>query len=95
MAVVPPLAPAQLQFHGPLPVTDEAVPAEQRPVVGALVSVWPFAVPQAPFTSRLAEQLASVPPLLPLQLHVQGPEPLIAVAVPAEQRFAVGALRKF
>ena len=39
----------------------------------------------------LAEQLAAEPPLDPVQLHVQGPLPLTAVAVPALQRLVVGA----
>jgi len=39
----------------------------------------------------LAEQLAVVPPLDPVQLHVQGPLPLTVVAVPALQRLVVGA----
>lgn len=33
----PPLLPAQVQFHGPVPLTDDAAPVLQRPVVGALV----------------------------------------------------------
>ncbi len=41
-----------------------------------------------------AEQLAVVPPLDPVQLHVQGPVPLTDVAVPALQRLAVGAVVK-
>ncbi len=39
-----------------------------------------------------AEQLAVVPPFDPVQLHVHGPLPLTAVAVPALQRFVVGAV---
>ncbi len=38
-----------------------------------------------------AEQLALVPPLDPVQLHVQGPVPLTVVGVPALQRLVVGA----
>ncbi len=38
-----------------------------------------------------AEQLAVVPPLDPVQLHVHGPVPLTAVAVPVLQRLVVGA----
>ncbi len=37
-----------------------------------------------------AEQLALVPPLDPVQLHVHGPAPITAVGVPALQRLAVG-----
>ena len=50
VAVVPPLAPAQLHAHGPLPLTVDAVPALQRLAVGALLSVPPFEAPHAPFT---------------------------------------------
>ena len=42
--------PAQVQVQGPFPVTTEAVPAEQRLVVGALGTTWPLALPQAPST---------------------------------------------
>src|SRR3954447_15193265 len=49
-AVVPPLRPMQLQVHGPIPVTMEAVPVLHRLVVGALVRVTPLAPPQAPYT---------------------------------------------
>ncbi len=38
-----------------------------------------------------AEQLAVVPPLDPVQLHVQGPVPRTVVEVPALQRLVVGA----
>ena len=96
-AVVPPLLPAQFQRHGPLPVIVDAVPALQRLVVGALVRVAPFEEPHVPFTPCVeatfsAEQVAVVPPLLPAQLHDQGPLPLTVDAVPVVQRLAVGAL---
>ena len=39
-------------------------------------------------------QLAVVPPLLPAQLHFQGPLPVIEDAVPAVQRLFVGAAEK-
>ena len=38
-AVVPPFAPEQLQVHGPVPVTELAVPCVQRLVAGAAVKV--------------------------------------------------------
>jgi hypothetical protein len=50
------------------------------PAVAVTVHCWIF-----------AEQLAVVPPLEPVQLHVHGPLPLTAVAVPELQRFVVGA----
>src|ERR1700722_4159208 len=95
LAVVPPLAPAQLHDHGPEPETDEAEPVVQRLVVGAVETVVPFADPQAPLVGvavLLAEQEAFVPPLAPVQDHDQGPEPLTLVAVPAVQRLVVGLL---
>ena len=95
----PPLLPAQLHDHGPLPLTVEAVPAVQRFAVGAVLTVAPFELPHAPFTgcaeaTFVAEQVAVVPPPLPAQLHDQGPLPLTVEAVPALQRFAVGALAR-
>ena len=39
-----------------------------------------------------AEQLALVPPLEPVQLHVHGPEPATEEVEPAVQRLAVGAV---
>ena len=96
-AVLPPLLPAQLHDHGPLPLTVDAVPALQRLAVGAALTVPPFEEPHAPFTGGaeatfVAEQVAVVPPLLPAQLHDHGPLPLTVDAVPALQRLAVGAL---
>ncbi len=49
-AVLPPLAPAQVQDHGPEPLTLLALPAAQRFVVGALVNVPPLDEPQEPLT---------------------------------------------
>jgi hypothetical protein len=48
---VPPLLPRQVHVHATLlaVLTAEAVPALHRLAVGALLKVWPFAVPQAPF----------------------------------------------
>ena len=48
--VVPPLLPVHCQVHGPVPVTAEAVPAVQRPALGATLAVVPFAGPHAPFS---------------------------------------------
>jgi hypothetical protein len=95
--VEPPLLPAQVQFQGPLPLTVDDAPAVQRLAVGALVRVAPFEEPHAPFTGGadatiVAEQVATVPPLLPAQVQFQGPLPLTADAVPALHRFAVGAV---
>ena len=85
--------PAQVQFHGPLPVTLDAVPAVQRLVVGAEPSVELLDEPHKPFTGGLtgALQNAVEPPLLPAHSQFQGPEPPTIDAVPAEQRPVVGA----
>ena len=48
--MVPLLLPVHCQVHGPLPVTAEAVPALQRPALGATLALVPFAGPHAPFT---------------------------------------------
>jgi len=60
MAVAPPLVPAQLQKNGPEPVTDDAVPAEQRLPVGALCRVIPFDVPQTPLMAVVPELVVVV-----------------------------------
>jgi hypothetical protein len=73
-AMVPLLLPAQDQYHGPLPVTGEAVPRLQSPVLGAIPSAKPLAGPHEPFTAEAgAEQLAVVPPLLSVQDWFFGP----------------------
>ena len=94
LAVVPPFDPAQVQFQGPVPLSELAVPALQRLVAGAEGNVPPLAEPHVPLTGAaviLAEQLAVVPPFAPWQLQVHGPEPATALAVPALQRLLVGA----
>ena len=48
--VVPPLLPPHVHVQGPVPDTDDAVPAEQRLVLGAVVTVVRLADPQVPFT---------------------------------------------
>jgi hypothetical protein len=73
---VPLSLPAQDQCHGPLPVTAEAVPRLQSPVLGAALSATPLAGPHEPFTAEEAtgaEQLAVVPPLLSVQDQFHGP----------------------
>lgn len=96
-ASVPPFIPLQLQFQGPGPVTEEALPAVQRLVVGFVGTGVPFAEPQTPATTLVnALQEALVPPLVPLQLQVQGPVtgPATALALPAVQRLVVGVVEK-
>jgi hypothetical protein len=80
-AVVPPLVPAQLHVHGPLPLTEDARPVAHRLAAGALVAPDPLADPQVPLISSWAEQDAVVPPLLPAQDQVHGPLPLTDDAV--------------
>ena len=75
--MAPPPEPAQLQVHGPLPLTVDAVPAVQRLAVGVLVRSAPFEEPHAPLTfvvdASLSEHDAVLPPLLPAQVHDHGP----------------------
>ena len=52
---VPPLLPLHVQFHGPLPVTVEAVPAVQRFVEGIVIKVCPLLLPQEPLTESMAK----------------------------------------
>jgi hypothetical protein len=91
-AVAPPFVPLQLQVHGPVPLTPEAPPAEHKLVVGAMLTGTPFAVPHEPLVSSCAEQLAVAPPPDPAQVQSHGPAPVTVDAVPALQRFVVGAL---
>jgi hypothetical protein len=77
LAVVPPLEPPQLHVHGPVPATDDAVPAEQRLVEGADDTVVPFADPHTPltgvgaaaFTVTVVLTAGDIPPL-PKQVSV-------------------------
>jgi hypothetical protein len=39
LAVLPPLEPAQVQLHGPLPLTTDAIPIEHRFALGATATV--------------------------------------------------------
>jgi hypothetical protein len=80
-AVLPPLLPAQLQFHGPVPLTVDVVPAVQRLVVGLLLRLWPFDDPHAPLTSRLRP-----PPIDAIEPELPGtvPVPLDELATPPE-----------
>ena len=54
-AFVPPLLPAQVQFHGPLPVTVDAVPVVQRLVVGVLIKVPELLLPHTPLILSAAK----------------------------------------
>jgi hypothetical protein len=90
-ALAPPLTPWQVQVHVPFPVTVDAAPELQRFDAGGVKKFWLFAMPQEPFTSRVAEQFA-LAPFTPWQVQVQGPFPVTADALPALQRFDVGAV---
>jgi hypothetical protein len=48
LAVVPPLLPLQLQFHGPDPARVVAVPEVQKFAVGAAENVLPLLTPHTP-----------------------------------------------
>jgi hypothetical protein len=91
LALLPPLLPAQVQLHDPVPVTDEAVPAEHSPVVGAKITGTLLASPHTPFTRSGALQLALLPPLLPAHLQFHGPAPVTDEAMPAVHSPVVGA----
>src|SRR5262245_54704438 len=66
----------------------EIVTPPEVPVLGPGVGV---GVGVGSDADAKAEQLAVVPLLEPLQLHVHGPEPATDDAVPAEQRLVEGA----
>jgi hypothetical protein len=93
-AELPPLDPAQLQLHGPEPLTDDAVPAMHRLLEGAALTCVPFDAPQAPFTAIIsgAVQEIDVPPFIPMQLQLHA-VPLVTgyEAVPAAHRLLEGA----
>jgi hypothetical protein len=50
VAVVPPLAPVHVQFHGPVPVTVVGVPKVQRFIVGRDAKFALLLLPQTPLT---------------------------------------------
>ena len=88
-----PLAPVQVQDQGPLPdsVAGDAVPTAQSPDCGAERKLDPLAVPHAPAPgATLALHPALVPPLIPVQPQVHGPEPITGRGLPAKQRPVVG-----
>lgn len=67
----------------------DALPAAHSPIDGWTVEYVPSATPHTPLTGvvqRLALQCAVVPPFVPAQLHVHGPEPATAEAVPVLHR---------
>ena len=54
--------PTQDQYHGPLPVTAVGVPALHKLVVGAVLNVWPLALPQTPLVTE-GQAATVIPPL--------------------------------
>ena len=50
LAVLPPFDPPHVQVQGPVPATEEDVPAVQRFAVGAAETVVPFDEPHTPLT---------------------------------------------
>jgi hypothetical protein len=94
VAVVPPLEPLHDHAHGPLPETVAARPVEQRLVVGLVDAVVPLASPHTPLIrveallmSMGAEQVAFVPPLMPVQDQLNAVRVLVtAEALPAEHK---------
>ena len=65
-AVLPPLLSVHIQDHGPVPPTVDAVPALQRPDVGAKAAATPLAGPHEPSTlggaATVLETLPAVEP---------------------------------
>ena len=61
VAVAPPLAPPQLHVQGPVPATDDAVPAEQRLAEGLDDTLVPFADPHTPLTGAGATPITPSP----------------------------------
>jgi hypothetical protein len=95
LAAVPPFEPTQLQSHGPVPLTADAVPVLHRLALGAELTATSLAAPQTPFTgagATEAEQDALVPPLRPPHDQLHGPLPLTLDAVPVAQRPMAGAV---
>ena len=67
---VPPLDPLHVHNQDCKPIeTEEALPEEQRFVVGADKTFIPLAVPQTPFTGRGKLQETLRPLFFPLQNH--------------------------
>jgi hypothetical protein len=93
LALPPPFNPAQVQSHGPFPLTVEGLPSLQRFDVGSVKKLSLFAEPQAPFISILAEQFSGAPPFDPKQVHSHCPLLETEEGVPDLQRFDIGAVR--
>ncbi len=86
LTVMPLFSPIQLQFHGPLPLTELGVPVEQRLSIGCTAMATPFAEPQRPLTEGpggggaggvffCEPHEAASPPFMPEQVQVHGPSP--------------------
>jgi hypothetical protein len=64
------LDPLHVHVHGQLPVTDDAVPTEQRFEVGFVLTVVPFALPQIP--SQIGGKVAVICTLVSVHMLSEG-----------------------
>lgn len=71
-------------------MTAVELPAEHSPDDGDVSVLTPLAVPHTPSIDLFALQDALLPPLMPLHVHVNGPEPDTAVGDPTEHKFVEG-----
>ena len=88
----PPLDPEHVQLQGPLPVTTEATPVEQRFVEGAEETMLLFAEPQTPSNDD-EEQEAFEPPFAPW--HIQVRLPKLSVEIDEAEPRAHHCVNKF
>ena len=89
--VEPPFTPLHAHVHGPEPETIVGLPTLQRFELGALEKFPPLEDPQTPLVILLAVHVDELePPFAPVHVHVQGPDPEMAVGVPVLQRFELG-----
>ena len=58
---MPTPVPSQVQFHGPVPVTEDGAPAPQRLADGAVDLATPSAEPHDPLTAILEVQFVFNP----------------------------------
>jgi hypothetical protein len=90
-AALPPLLAWHCQVHGPVPLTADAVPAEQRLPVGALVRLWPLDEPHMPLTTTITpppepepEELEPPDETLPDDPEPEPEEPVLPDVLPDE-----------
>ena len=90
LTVAPPLTPAHVHDHGPLPSTDEGAPVWHNFATGAEPTAAPLAAPQEPSLILAVSQAVFCLPLMQIQFH--GPEPRTALALPVAHKALVGAV---